>query len=68
MQRDRWLQYAKGWVTRVAILALLFFVLLVLKMLASPPKEAVKPHKPAIDRAQPAPMRPGLDPGLTKNG
>jgi hypothetical protein len=68
MQRTTWLHFAKAWLTRVAILALLFFVLLALKMLAGPPKAPAKPPKPAIDRGQPAPMCPGPDPSLTKNG
>jgi hypothetical protein len=65
MQRQTWQNFAKGWLTRVAILALLVFVLLVLKMLAGPPKAPVKPREPAIDRGQPVPMRPGPDPSLT---
>ena len=69
MRRGGWKTFWKGFVTRVAILALVVFVLQVLKMLAGPPNVRVQPRKPAVQpQNAPAPMRPGFDRDLTKTG
>jgi hypothetical protein len=69
MRRGGGKTFWKGLVTRVAILALLVFVLQVLKMLAGPQNVRVQPRKPAVEpQNAPVPMRPGLDRDLTKSG
>ncbi len=65
MGRGSWKRFWQGVVTRVAILALLVFVLLVLKMLAGPQTVRVKPQKRAVEPRQNAPA-PGLDRNLTQ--
>jgi hypothetical protein len=69
MRCGGWKTFWKGLVTRVAILALLVFVLLALKMLAGPQNVRVQPRKPTVEpQNAPVPMRPGLDRDLTKSG
>ncbi len=69
MRRGGGKTFWKGLITRVAILALLVFVLQVLKMLAGPPSVRVQPRKPTVEpQNAPAPMRPGFDRDLTKTG